>query len=51
MIVSNGLTNFIHRNFDTEIAFLIPAIIDQQFKKAQIFCNSRFLSDLVGKLE
>ena len=35
---------------DTEIAFIIPAIVDQKFRKAQLFCNSRFLSDLVGKI-
>ena len=34
---------------ETEIAFLIPAILDHNFKKAQIFCNSRFFSDLAGK--
>ena len=34
---------------DTELAFLIPALVDQNFRKAQIFCTSRLLSDLVGK--
>ena len=33
---------------DTELAFLIPALVDQNFKKAQIFFTSRLLSDLVG---
>ena len=36
---------------DTELAFLIPALVDQNFKKAQIFCTSRLLSDLVGKIK
>ena len=36
---------------DTELAFLIPALVDQNFKKAQIFCTSRFLSDLVGNVK
>ena len=33
----------------SELGFIIPALMDANFKKAQIFCNSRFLSDLVGK--
>ena len=34
-----------------ELAFLVPAVLDENFKKAQIFCNSRHLSDLVGKIK
>ena len=37
------------RNLDTELTFLIPVILDKNFKKCQVFCNTRFLSDLVGK--
>ena len=32
-----------------DLAFLLPAVLDKNFKKAQIFCNSRHLSDLVGE--
>ena len=39
------------RNFEDELAFLIPAMVDGKFTKAQIFCNSRSLSDLVGSLK
>ena len=38
------------RNLEDELSFLLPAIVDKNFKKAQIFCNSRHLSDLVGKV-
>ena len=34
---------------EDELSFLLPAILDGNFKKAQIFCNSRHLCDLVGK--
>ena len=36
------------RNLEDELSFLMPIIMDQNFKKAQVFCNSRSLSDLVG---
>ena len=39
------------RNLEDELAFLIPALMDAKFQKAQIFCNSRFLSDLVGEYQ
>ena len=37
------------RNLEDELAFLLPAVVDTKFRKAQIFCNSRHLTDLVGK--
>ena len=38
------------RNLEDELAFLLPAVVDKNFRKAQIFCNSRHLSDLVGEV-
>ena len=42
---------FVSRNLDTELAFLLPALVDQNFQKAQVFCTSRSLSDLIGKVD
>ena len=32
-----------------ELSFVIPVLLDQKFKKCQMFCTSKLLSDLVGK--
>ena len=31
------------------LAFLVPMILDSKFTKSQLFCNSKNLSDLLGK--
>ena len=32
-----------------ELSFLIPAMVDKNFKKCQIFTTSRSLTDFTGK--
>ena len=32
-----------------ELSFIIPAVLDKNFAKCQVFCVSKILSDLVGR--
>ena len=42
------LTLFPPRNFDEELSFIVPIILDKNFRKMQIFTTSKILSDLLG---
>ena len=40
---------FFFRNLREHLSFLFPVFMDSQFKKAQVFCCSRYITDVVGK--
>ena len=37
-------------NVNSELAFLIPAFVDNKFVKCQIFCTTKIMTDIVGTL-
>ena len=45
---NNKLTLSTPRNFDEELSFIVPIILDKNFRKMQIFTTSKILSDLLG---
>lgn len=43
----SNILYLLFRNLSKHLSFLIPAILDSEFKRCQIFCITRFATDII----